>query len=62
MFSKSRQFRETKAALSAALAERDEYMLHGENAVAERNEAIRERDDAISGKLDRLPGNLQRAP
>ena len=53
MFSNSRQLKETKAALVAALVERDEYI--------RRNAAIRERDDAIVGKLDRLPAAFQLA-
>ena len=49
MFSNSQQLKETKAALIAALGERDE------------NAAVRERDDAIVGKLDRLPAAFQLA-
>jgi hypothetical protein len=61
MFSNSRQFKETKAALITALAERDEYLRQRDIAVSERNAAIRERDDAIVGKLDRLPAAFQLA-
>jgi hypothetical protein len=59
MFSNSRQFKETKAALIAALGERDEYLRQRDIAVSERNVAIRERDDALAGKLDRLPAAFQ---
>jgi hypothetical protein len=46
MFSNSRQLKETKAALIAALVERDEYIRQRDIAISERNAAIRERDDA----------------
>ena len=55
MFSNSQQLKETKAALIAALGERDKYLRQRDIAVSERNAAVRERDDAIVGKLDRLP-------
>src|SRR5215218_5237045 len=61
MFSNSRQFKETKAALIAALDERDEYLRQRDIAVSERNAAVRERADAIVGKLDRLPAAFQLA-
>ena len=61
MFSNSRQLKETKAALIAALVERDEYIRQRDIAISERNAAIRERDDAIVGKLDRLPAAFQLA-
>jgi hypothetical protein len=62
MFSNSRQLKETKAALIAALGERDEYLRQRDIAVSERNAAVRERDDAIVGKLDRLPASNWRLP
>lgn len=52
---------ETKAALVAALAERDEYMRQRDIAMTERDEAIQERDYAIAGSFDRLPSALQLA-
>jgi chromosome segregation ATPase len=61
MFSNSRQLKETKAALVAALAERDAYLQQRDVAVAERDAAIDERDEAIAGKLDRLPAAFQLA-
>ena len=61
MFSNSRPLKETKAALIAALVERDEYIRQRDIAISERNAAIRERDDAIVGKLDRLPAAFQLA-
>ena len=61
IFSNSQQLKETKAALIAALGERDEYLRQRDIAVSERNAAVRERDDAIVGKLDRLPAAFQLA-
>jgi hypothetical protein len=40
MFSNSRQLKETKAALIAALVERDEYIRQRDIAISERNAAM----------------------